>query len=67
MCMEGPKERVDIRAPVDPAVRKFECSPHSIRTGVPGCGPTPCGGSGMFEEAEKKIAEVMLFSYINTS
>ncbi|XP_048519848.1 frizzled-4 [Dendroctonus ponderosae] len=60
MCMEGPKENVDVRAPVEPAVRKLECSPHSIKNGVPGCAPPNCRGTRMFNDAEKKIAEVWI-------
>ncbi|XP_066255386.1 frizzled-4-like [Euwallacea similis] len=60
MCMEGPKEKIDVRAPVDPAVRKFECSPHSIKLGLPGCGPTNCATEGMFNDVEKRIAEVWI-------
>ncbi|XP_030764264.1 frizzled-4-like isoform X2 [Sitophilus oryzae] len=45
MCMEGPKDRVDVRAPVNPAVRKYDS------------GQVDCGGAGgMFDEADKKIA-----------
>lgn len=65
MCMEGPKEKVDVRAPVEPAVRKLECSPHSIKNGIPGCGPPSCRGTGMFDDTEKKIAEVYLMKRNN--
>ncbi|CAG9773124.1 unnamed protein product [Ceutorhynchus assimilis] len=60
MCMEGPKEKVDIRAPVEPAVRKFDCSPHGLRNGLPDCNPSPCGADNMFDESEKRIAEVWI-------
>ncbi|XP_050297668.1 frizzled-2-like [Anthonomus grandis grandis] len=63
MCMEGPKEKVDISAPVDPAVRKYECSPHSIRNGVPGCAPTNCDNNRMFDEGEKRTAEVWITAW----
>ncbi|CAH1971883.1 unnamed protein product [Acanthoscelides obtectus] len=56
MCIEGPKDEIDIRAPVDPAVQKFDCGPNNRK----GCGPA-CDSDLMFDESEKKFAEVRLF------
>ncbi|KAL1494078.1 hypothetical protein ABEB36_009732 [Hypothenemus hampei] len=55
MCMEGPKEKVDIRAPVEPAVRKA----HKCKNGALNCGTSTCN-SGLFEDSEKRIAEVWI-------
>ncbi|XP_028137782.2 frizzled-4-like [Diabrotica virgifera virgifera] len=54
MCIEGPKDEIDIRAPVDPAVQKFDCE---LRKNGEGCQPG-CNSNNMFEESEKKFAEV---------
>lgn len=56
MCMEGPKDEIDIRAPVDPAVRKFECGlQHAKGNGdcIPGC-----DSDVLFDDSEKKFTEV---------
>ncbi|CAG9856355.1 unnamed protein product [Phyllotreta striolata] len=54
MCIEGPKDEIDVRAPVDPAVRKFDCE---IRKDGEGCSPG-CNNNVVFDESEKKFAEV---------
>nr|CAI5823282.1 unnamed protein product [Callosobruchus analis] len=54
MCIEGPKDEIDIRAPVDPAVQKFDCGPNNRK----GC-PSACDSDLMFDESEKKFAEVI--------
>lgn len=54
MCIEGPKDEIDIRAPVDPAVQKFDCE---VRKNGEGC-ITGCNSNLMFDESEKKFAEV---------
>ncbi|KAJ8916829.1 hypothetical protein NQ315_005836 [Exocentrus adspersus] len=56
MCMEGPKDKIDVRAPVDPAVQKFDCGPQHVK-GNGGCSP-PCDSNLLFDESEKKFAEV---------
>lgn len=58
MCMEGPKDKgIDVTAPVDPAVQKFNCAPQFTRNEFGGCVPT-CDTNSMFEEHEKRFAEV---------
>ncbi|KAK9888105.1 hypothetical protein WA026_000380 [Henosepilachna vigintioctopunctata] len=58
MCMEGPKDKsVDVMAPVDPAVQKFNCAPQFIKNDVGGCVPS-CESNLLFDEAEKNFAEV---------
>lgn len=58
MCMEGPKDKgIDLMAPVNPAVQKFTCAPQYVRNDVGGCIPI-CGMSSLFEETEKRFAEV---------
>ncbi|KAF7279327.1 hypothetical protein GWI33_007418 [Rhynchophorus ferrugineus] len=56
MCMEGPKNRVDVTAPVQPTVRKYDCNQQNIRNGASGCAQSGCSNNGMFDEADKKIA-----------
>lgn len=56
--MEGPKDVIDVRAPVNPVVRKFECSPQTAKNGLPGCGPATCANIGMFDDNERRFTEV---------
>ncbi|CAG9812659.1 unnamed protein product [Phaedon cochleariae] len=56
MCIEGPGDEIDITAPVDPAVQKFDCDPHRMKNGE-GCLPG-CHSNSYFDESEKKFAEV---------
>ncbi|XP_060522550.1 frizzled-4-like [Cylas formicarius] len=59
MCMEGPKDKIDIRAPVDPAVSKFDCGSRGSKpTG--GCVRACDQGGGVFDDTEKRIAEVWI-------
>lgn len=58
MCMEGPKDRgIDITAPVDAAVQRFECGRNLVANDVGNCVPA-CEGQRMFDESEKNFAEV---------
>ncbi|CAH1376979.1 hypothetical protein MTP99_018404 [Tenebrio molitor] len=58
MCMEGPKDKgIDITAPVDPAVQKFDCGRNYVRNERGICVPS-CDTNVMFDDSEKNFAEV---------
>lgn len=58
MCMEGPKDKgVDVLAPVDPAVQKFDCGRNFVRNELGNCVPA-CDTNLMFDDSEKNFAEV---------
>ncbi|RZB39482.1 Fz and/or Frizzled domain containing protein [Asbolus verrucosus] len=60
MCMEGPKDKgIDITAPVDPAVQKFDCGRNYVRNEVGAC-VLSCDSNLMFDDSEKNFAEVSL-------
>lgn len=63
MCMEGPKEMriVDVKSPVNPAVAN--CPPGHVPDLMAGC-VSRCDSTLIFDEAEKRFAEVCTFDII---